>query len=604
LFDIERELKNLPGKPGVYIMKNEGDDIIYVGKAVNIKKRVRQYFLPSVRDPKTRALVKNIASFEYIVTDNELEALILECNLIKVHTPRYNVMLKDDKTYPFLKITVNETFPRVLITRKHVKDKGLYFGPFTGGSREMLDVIGKIWPVRKCSKKLNGGVKGSLCLNFYIGRCLGPCSGRVKADEYAKSVDDVIRFLSGRDAEIIKNMEAEMNAAAERTAFETAAELRDKINILKKLREKQKIERAPGDDKDILAFAQSSDEALVQAFFVRDGKMTGRERIMMSGVDSLSPQSIMAEFIKRFYGETTYIPKEIIIETDTAEKDTLAAYLSGVKERNVTITCPKRGEKLKLAQLAAKNARLSLEQIDERKKREQNRTTGALEEIGDALGVSFALERIECYDVSNLQGFESVASMTVFENGKPKRGDYRKFKIKSVSTADDYASIYETITRRLTRYVNGKPEFSKLPDIMFIDGGQGQVHAAQNAMNELNIDIPACGLVKDDRHRTRGLIFNGREITLPHASEGFKLITRIQDETHRFAIEYHRKLRMKKQVRSLLDDIPGVGSVRRKALVTRFGDIEGVSAAKLEELEGVVDKKTAKAVYEHFRKEA
>ncbi len=614
MFDIDAELKKLPQKPGVYIMKDATDKIIYVGKAINLRNRVRQYFQPSsAQNNKVMSMVPNIAEFEYIVTDNELEALILECNLIKKHRPKYNVMLKDDKTYPFLKLTINEAFPRLFVTRNHAKDRAKYFGPFTSKQAldEVVDVVNKIWRLRRCQKKLSQQpVKERPCLNYYIGQCHAPCNLLINKEEYGKMVQEVISFLNGKSGDVVKKMEAEMLEYSENLEFEKAAELRDKINSVKRLDEKQKIEGDPGDDKDVIAFDTKDDNALVQIFFIRSGKMTGREHFMMSGTNSLSKEEIMTEFIKQFYSDTTFIPKEIVVEADIFDKATIVDYLSKLKGANVTITLPQRGEKLHLVEMASKNAKLSLEQFGEKIKRETEKTVGALLELKQALDLrqDIDLNRIEAYDISNIQGFESVGSMIVFEKGKPKRSDYRKFKIKTVRGADDVKSMEEVLTRRLMRYKmetesgEAMPKFATLPDAIFIDGGAGQVNAALKVLRKMNMFMPVCGMVKDDRHRTRGLLYNDKEILFPANSEGFKLVTRIQDEVHRFAIEYHRKLREKTQVRSLLDDIKGVGNTRRKALIKHFGDIEGIRDASIEELTEVktMNALSAKAVYDFF----
>ena len=615
MFDIQEELKKLPQKPGVYIMKDGRDTIIYIGKAINLRSRVRQYFqASSAEDIKVRNMAPKITSFEYIVTDNELEALVLECNLIKKHRPRYNVRLKDDKTYPFLKLTTDELFPRLFVTRTHSKDKARYFGPFTGmsKSREILETVQRVWPIRKCKKNITAEPgKERPCLNHDIGQCKAPCQGSITPQDYGEIIDEVIRFLSGKSKSLIKTMEAEMAACAEKLEFEKAAALRDKIKQLKCVEDKQNAEGSPGDEQDVVAFARENDEAFVQIFFIRGGKMTGREHFTLSGVDALSAEAIMTEFIKRFYGDTTYIPKEIIVESDVLEKATLTRYLSDLKGQAVTIVRPQKGGKRRLVQLAANNAALSLQQFGTQLRREAERTVGALDEIRAALGLdpSVAFSRVEAYDISNTQGFESVGSMIVFEKGKPKRSDYRKFKIKTVTGVDDYASMAEVLTRRLLRYQKecaentGTPKFSTLPDVIFIDGGAGHVQTAEKTLAGMGFTIMVCGMVKDDRHRTRGLLYNGTEIMLLPASEGFKLLTRIQDEVHRFAIEYHRKLREGKQVRSLLDEVPGIGNVRRKALLKHFGDIHKIRIASAEELATVpsMDKKAAAAVYQFFR---
>ena len=612
MFNIQEELKKLPQNPGVYIMRDKRDAVIYVGKAINLRSRVRQYFQhAAAQSPKVRNMSSAIASFEYIVTDNELEALILECNLIKQHQPKYNILLKDDKTYPFLKLTMGEPYPRLLITRHHAKDKARYFGPFKGRAGELLETVHKVWPIRSCKKHLTlEPIKDRPCLNYDIGQCKAPCKGFITPEAYAGMLDEVIRFLSGKSRDLIKKMEQEMHTCAQNLEFEKAAALRDKINTLKRVEDKQNAHGSPGDEQDVVAFAKEGDEAFVQIFFIRGGKMTGREHFTLNGADTLSPEGLMTEFIKRFYGDTTYIPKEIVVETDVEGKAVLMRYLSGIKGQNVAITHPQRGAKLKLAKLAANNAALTLSQFGAHMKREAQRTTGALMEIHAALALdpSMSLDRIEAYDISNIQGFESVGSMVVFEQGKPKRSDYRKFKIKTVVGVDDYASMAEVLTRRLLRHQKEtgieKETFGKLPDAIFIDGGAGQVSAAQKALDSLHIEITVCGMLKDEHHRTRGLYYAGREMTLPHASEGFKLLTRIQDEVHRFAIEYHRKLRQKNQVKSVLDDIPGIGPARRKALIKHFGDIHQIRDADMDALNGVpsMDKRSAEAVYLFFRK--
>ena len=609
MFDIHEELKKLPRKPGVYLMKDENGNIIYVGKAVNLANRVRQYFQSSsAHTPKVRGMTPHIREFEYVVVDNEVEALILECNLIKKHNPKYNVMLKDDKSYPYIKITVNEAFPRVFMVRRHEKekDKAKYFGPYTnaGDLRESLDLIREIWPLRSCMRKLPQEIgKDRPCLNYHIGKCKAPCAGFISETDYHKIVEEIQQFLNGKHDAVRGRLNEEMQAASENLEFERAAELRDKLNALEILLEKQKAETASGEDADVIAFARAHDEALFQVFFIRGGKMIGREHFMVNRVEELTRQEVMTAFVKQFYAEAAFIPRELILETDIDEKETIAQWLSAIKGVNVAINKALRGEKKELVELAAKNAILTLEQFGEHMKREKARTDGAIEEIKQALGLTAAIARIEAYDISNTQGFESVGSMVVFEHGKPKNSDYRKFKIKGVIGPDDYASMEEVITRRFNRYAAGDDKFAKLPDILFIDGGRGQVHAAEKSMAALNIQIPVCGMVKDDKHRTRGLFFNDSEILLPTASEGFKLITRIQDEVHRFAIEYHRKLRADTQIHSLLDDISGIGPARRKALMKNFRSIENIKKAELSELEQTegMNKKAAQAVYSYFR---
>lgn len=619
MFDIKEELKKLPQKPGVYIMKDETDNIIYIGKAVNLKNRVRQYFQSSKNQPlKVQKMVLNIKEFEYIVTDSELEALILECNLIKKHRPKYNILLKDDKQYPYIKITINESYPRIFITRRMQKDKAKYYGPFTAGIsvKEFIDLIHNLWPIRKCSKNLNIKVNERPCLNYYIGKCKAPCNRLISEQEYKIFIDNAINLLEGKYDDIINSLEIKMNEAAANLEFEKAAELRDKINSIKRVSEKQKIINSSMNDQDVIAFASYNNEALVQIFFVRNGKVSGREHFMLDNLDSMTRNEIMTEFIKQFYSNTTFIPKEILLQEQIQDKEIIQTWLSNLKEQKVYINVPKKGEKYELVELVAKNAIITLEQFGEKMKAENRKTTIALEQIQKALQIDIKLERIESYDISNIQGFESVASMVVFENGKPKRSDYRKFKIKSVLGPNDYASMEEVITRR---FVHAQEEikklksenidinegkFSKLPDIIFMDGGKGQINVAKKVLNELNLYIPVCGMVKDDKHRTKGLLYEGQEISLQTSSEGFKLITRIQDEVHRFAIEYHRSLRSSNQLHSVLDDIANIGNIRRKALMEKFGSVDKIQQASIEELSNTdgMNKKSAESVYNFFHK--
>lgn len=611
MFDINEELKKLPDKPGVYIMHNDADEIIYVGKAINLKNRVRQYFQNSKnKTAKVITMVSHISYFEYIVTDSEMEALLLECNLIKEHRPKYNVMLKDDKTYPYIKITLNEDYPRLFITRKYVKDKSRYFGPITDvtAARETVDIIHKLFPIRKCRKSLPRDIgKERPCLNYHIGQCLAPCDGLITKDEYRAIIDEVIAVLEGKYDYIIKYLEGIMYTASEEMDFEKAAATRDKILGIKKIMEKQKITNMGIGDSDVIAFSRAMDEALVQVFFIRGGKISGREHFLINAPDYIDRSGVMTEFVKQFYSGTAYIPRELILEEEliNEEKPAILELLENMRGSKVTITVPQKGEKHKMVQLAAQNASIAFERIGERIKKEQRQTIGALEEIKTALGLDSIPERIEAYDISNTQGFESVGSMVVFENGRAKNSDYRKFKIKTVAGANDFASMEEVITRRLLHSLKEEKEakgFSRLPDIIFVDGGKTQISAALNAMNNSGIIIPVCGMVKDDRHRTRGLLYNDVEIIIPINSEGFRLITRIQDEVHRFAIEYHRKLRNDKQVHSVLDDIEGIGPKRRKALMQHFGDIEAIKKAEVEDLLEVTEMtiKSAENVYAFF----
>ncbi len=614
MFDIKEELKKLPEKSGVYIMKDENEHIIYVGKAKVLKNRVRQYFQNSANhSPKVVSMVKRIKSFEYIVTETEVEALVLENNLIKKYSPKYNIMLKDDKTYPYIKLTVNEMFPRLYMTRRHEKDKAKYFGPYTssGAIRETIDIIMKIWPLRRCLKKFPRDIgKERACLNYHIGQCLAPCQGNVSKEEYDKMISEVIDFLNNKHDEIIKNLENEMNRASENLEFEKAAELRDKVIAIKKMRERQVIENMSMEDRDVIAFARADNEALVQIFFIRAGKMTGREYFHLNNVSGISRSEIMTNFVKRFYGGMPFIPKELVLQEQLEDEEAILGWLSHIKGQKVTVTYPQKGEKFRLVELAAKNAIITLEQFGEEIKREKRRTLGALEEIKNALNIGFDLDRIESYDISNTQGVDSVGSMVVFEYGKPKKSDYRKFKIKTVFGADDYASMEEVITRRFLRYVdetneeNQNGKFNKLPSMIFLDGGKGQINVVESVLDKLNINVPVCGMVKDDKHRTRGLIYRNKEIIFDTHSEGFKLITRIQDEVHRFAIEYHRKLHQKNQIKSILEDIDGVGKARRMALMKHFGSIENIRRASIDDLKEVegITEKTAISIFDFFHK--
>jgi len=615
MFDIQAELKRLPQSPGVYLFIGSADEVIYVGKAINLRSRVRSYYTPAnLIDPKVRNIRGTARRFEYIITDTEVEALILECNLIKEHQPKYNVLLKDDKSYPYIKATLSEDFPRVFSTRDYVEDGSKYFGPYTSSFavRESLEQIHKIWPLRRCVKKImDGAQSGRPCLNNHISLCPGPCGLLIRKDEYGRRLSQVLDFLSGKQGDIVKRLEHEMQEAAEALEFEKAADLRDKVAAIKRMNENQKADRISKGDQDIIAFATHKDEALFQVFFIRDGKMTGREHFMVYGVDDLENERIMSEFITQFYSGTPFVPKELILQHDIEGGDVIKAWLAAERGKKVTITVPKQGEKQKLVKLAHNNAIITLEQFGEHIKKEEQRTTGALTEIAEALGLNNPIFRIEAYDISNIQGYENVGSMVVFEGGKARRSDYRKFKIKSVAGSNDYAAMQEVLSRRFRRYemerqegvAEDKAKFSRLPDIIFIDGGKGQVSAAQAVLNHMGLTIPICGMVKDERHRTRGLLHNGVEAALPIASEGFRLVARIQEEVHRFAIEYHRKLRQKSATKSVLDDIKGIGDVRRRALLRNFGSVERIKLANVEDLAAVdgMDIKSAKAVYDFFQ---
>ena len=611
MFDIEEELKKLPEKPGVYIMKDENDAIIYVGKAKILKNRMRQYFRNTKNQPpKVKAMVKHIKEFEYIVTDSEMEALILECNLIKLHKPHYNIMLKDDKMYPYIKITVNEDFPRIFVTRNYVRDNAKYIGPITDALavKEMIETIHKLFPIRKCKKVFPRDIgKERPCLNYHIGQCKAPCDGLISKEEYRKYIDEAILLIEGKHEEIAKKMRLEMEEASENLEFEKAMAIRDKLKSIKSIAEKQKMANTGLGDCDVIAFARAYNEGIVQVFFIRGGKMTGREHFLLDNVDGIERGEVITDFVKQFYSGTAFVPKEIIVQDDivSEEKEIIEGFLSDIKGSKVTITAPQKGEKKKLVDLASKNAIIVFEQTGERLKREEKRTVGAVSQIQKALGIDKEIVRIEAYDISNTQGFDSVGSMVVFEKGKAKRSDYRKFKIKTVIGANDFASMEEVLTRRFKRGLSSEDNgsFSKMPDLIMMDGGKIQVNAGKSILEKFGLDIPICGMIKDDRHRTRGLIYNDEEIYMPLSSEGFLLVTRIQDEVHRFAIEYHRKLREKNALHSVLDDIKGVGEKRRKALMKHFGSVENISKAEVSDLLEVegMNIKVAESVYAFFR---
>lgn len=611
MFDIQEELKKLPAKPGVYIMHDEKDTIIYVGKAISLKNRVRQYFQSSRNlGIKKEQMVQQIARFEYIITDSELEALVLECNLIKEHRPKYNTMLKDDKSYPFIKVTVNEEYPRVLFARQMKKDKSKYFGPYTsaGAVKDSLELIRKLYHVRTCNRNLPKDIgKERPCLYYHIKQCKAPCQGYISKEEYRRQIEGVLDFLNGDYKKLLKELEEKMLQASEELRFEDAAECRDLMQNIEKIGERQKITGSQGEDKDVIAMAADEEDAVVQVFFIRDGKMIGRDHFYLKiAADSTSSQ-VLLNFVKQFYAGTPFIPKELMLQEEIEETAVLEEWLTKKRGQKVHIRVPKKGTKEKLVELAARNAQMVLSQDREKLKREEGRTIGAMKEICQLLELD-DITRVESYDISNISGFESVGSMVVYEKGKPKRNDYRKFKIKSVKGPDDYASMEEVLTRRFQRGLREQGDseetggFSQFPDLILMDGGKGQVHIAENVLENLGISIPVCGMVKDDNHRTRGLYYHDREIPIDHSTEGFKLITRIQDEVHRFAIEYHRLLRSKGQIHSVLDDIEGIGPVRRKALMKQFKSIEAIREASVEELKNTpsMNIQAAEKVYEFF----
>ena len=617
MFDIQEELKKLPKCPGVYIMHDEADTIIYVGKAINLHNRVRSYFRKNIgRGPQIDKMVTLIRRFEYIVTDSELEALVLENNLIKEHRPKYNTMLKDDKTYPYIKVTVGEAYPRVLFSRMMKKDHSKYFGPYTSAAavKDTIELINKLYQLRTCNKNLPKDCGSDrACLNYHIGQCMAPCQGNVPEDVYRENVKKALDFLNGNYQEILKEMEQKMQEASEDLKFEEAIRYRDLFNSVKQVAQKQKITGSGGEDKDVIALACDGTDAVVQVFFVRDGKLMGREHFYMTHVSETPPAQILLDFVKQFYAGTPFIPRELMLQEEIEDTEILEQWLTKRKGARVYIKVPKIGTKEKLVELAAKNAQLVLSQDKERIRREEGRTIGAAREIGRLLGLE-NVNRMEAYDISNISGFANVGSMVVYEKGKPKRSDYRKFRIKTVSGPDDYACMREVLTRRFTHGMEEQKEleekafdkelgsFTKFPDLIMMDGGRGQVNIALSVLEELHIDIPVCGMVKDDNHRTRGLYFHNEEIPIDRDSEGFKLITRIQDEAHRFAIEYHRSLRSKSQVKSVLDEIPGVGPARRKALMHHFKSIEEIKNADVETLSSLdeIPANIAEDIYRFF----
>jgi excinuclease ABC subunit C len=619
LFDFEYQLKILPDKPGVYLMKNSLGEVIYVGKAKVLKNRVRQYFQSSKNhSEKVKAMVKNIAEFEYIVTDSEMEALILECNLIKKYRPRYNILLKDDKHYPFIKVTTNEDFPRVFMTRIHAKDGAKYFGPYTdyGAVYETLDLIKKVFPLRTCKMSIKDGeTKARPCLNYHIGLCSAPCAAFDTKENYGKTVQNIIDLLSGKDKQIAKDLRHQMEAAAESLEFEKAAALRDKVIAVEKIVEKQKIIIGNFEDEDFISIFSDEFDTCAMIFFLRDGKVVGREHYMLESTSGIEKGEIISDFIKEFYGGTAFIPKSIYVP-ETEDGELLEQWLTMKRESKVWIKVPQRGDKKDLLEMVAKNAKLTMEQFKTKIKQDKEIHKTALKELAEVLELEELPTRIEAYDISNIQGVDSVGSMIVFEGGKAKNSDYRRFKIKSVIGANDYDSMREILTRR---FKHGLEEIEKIkernlelsagkfcvfPDLILMDGGKGQVNIALEVLQNLNIDIPVCGMVKDDKHNTRGLIYNNNEVFMRPSSNSMHLITRIQDEVHRFAITYHRSLRDKRVLHSVLEDIPNVGEKRRKELLKKFGSIENIKNATMEELleTDSIDKKAAQNIIDYFSK--
>ncbi len=605
-FNIQEELKKLPKSPGVYLMHNTHDEIIYIGKAVNLRNRVRQYFMESyVKSAKIAQMVDNIAYFEYIITDSELEALVLENNLIKENRPRYNTMLRDDKTYPYIKVTAGEPYPRILLSRQMKKDRARYFGPFSSAAavRDTISMLQKSCHVRGCSKTLPRDIgKGRPCLNYYIHACDAPCMGYISEDDYSSNVNRALDFLNGNFEPTINALQSRMLSASDRLDFEEAAEYRDLLNSVMHVAQRQKITSSDAQDRDIIAMTRDGSEAVVQVFFVREGRLIGREHHFIRVAIEDSYGEILESFIKQFYANTPMLPHELVLQYDIPDAELISRWLSDRRHGAVRLRTPRKGEKEKLVELAYRNACIVMEQDRERIKRDESKSIGAVHELEELIGLN-GINRMEAYDISNISGVEAVGSMVVYEGGKPKKHDYRKFRIKTVKGPDDYASMKEVLTRRFTHDENkGDMSFNTHPDLIMMDGGKGQVGIALSVLKELGLDIPVCGMVKDDSHRTRGLYYNNAEVPIDTHSEGFRLITRIQDEAHRFAVEYHRSLRSKTQVRSVLDDIPGIGPARRKALLLHFKDIDHIRNASAEDLAAVsgMNSAAAKAVYDHF----
>lgn len=620
MFDIEEELKKLPAKPGVYLMHNERDEIIYVGKAVRLKNRVRQYFQDSRNlTPKIARMVTHIARFEYIITDSELEALVLECNLIKEYRPKYNTMLTDDKTYPYIKVTTGEAYPRILFSRLMKKDKSRYFGPYTsaGAVKDTIELLRKIYKIRTCHRNLPKDIGiGRPCLYYHIGQCDAPCQGNISQEDYQKQIHQVLQFLGGNYEPVLQMLTEKMMQASEIMAYEKAMEYRDLIRSIQQITEKQKVTSSQMEDRDVIGLAREGNEAVVQVFFIRNGRLIGRDHYYLTGVENESRAEVLTSFVKQFYGESPFVPRELMVPEGIEDEDIILQWLSEKRGQKVILRVPKKGQKERLVELACKNALNILNKDSEKMKREEARTVGAVRELADLLGLPL-LTRMEAYDISNISGFEKVGSMVVYEKGKPKRSAYRKFKIREIQGQDDYHSLEEVLTRRFTHGQREQKEleaknmnqemgsFAMFPDLILMDGGKGQVHIAQKVLMELGLDIPVCGMVKDDFHRTRGIYFDDEEIAIDRSSEAFHLVTRIQDEAHRFAIEYHRSLRSKTQVKSILEDIPGIGEARRKALMRYYGDIQKIREASVEDLKQVpsMNEAAAESVYAFFRKQ-
>ncbi len=618
MFDFQHQLKILPDKPGVYIMKNSLGEVIYVGKAKVLKNRVRQYFQNSKNhSEKVRAMVKNIAEFEYIVTDSEMEALILECNLIKKYSPRYNIALKDDKFYPFIKITTNEDFPRVYVTRNFAKDGNRYFGPYTNGTAvyEVMGLIKKLFPLRTCKKAIvEGGEPTRACLNYHINLCKAPCAGYISKAEYWEMIDEIINILNGTDTSIIKKLKLEMEKAAEELEFEKAAKIRDRILAIELISEKQKMFTVKEGDEDFIDLYTDEKDGCAQVFFVREGKVTGREHFMIENIGDDPVKEVISSFIASFYGGTAQIPKTIYVPEEIEDQELIEKFLTEKRGSKVWIKVPKKGDKKNLLDMVRNNAKIMIDQFKEKMVEEKELNKSALTELADVLGLDSLPTRIEAYDISNIQGVDSVGTMVVFENGKAKNSDYRRFKIKSVKGPNDYESMREILSRRFSHGLEevnkikernleySKGKFCIFPDLIMMDGGKGQVNIALEVLKDFGIEIPVCGLVKDHKHRTRGIIFNNEEILIRRGSGLMNLITRVQDEVHRYAITYHRSLRDKRTLHSILEDIPRIGEKRRRNLLMKFGSIDNIKKASMEELLDTpgIDKRAAESIKQYF----
>lgn len=617
MFDIQEELRKLPEKPGVYIMKDKNGEIIYIGKAVVLKNRVRQYFTSqSSQTPKVLAMVSRIEEFEYIVTDTELEALILECNLIKKYKPKFNILLKDDKTYPYIKVTMNEDYPRIVMTRKIEKDGAKYFGPYTSGFavRDTIDLLKKLFPIKTCSKVFPRDIgKDRPCLNYYIYQCMGPCQGNVNKEEYRALMSDICSFLGGKQEEIIKRLEKEMGEASQNLDFEKAARLRDKIISLRHIAERQKVVSTAMEDQDVIAFAKGQTDSCIQVFFIRGGKLIGREHFIFEGIGDVTDSELMTSFVKQFYSSAAYVPNEIVLQEDIDELNIIERWLSDRRSSKVYIKVPRRGEKLRLIEMVSQNALIALDQFKEKIKNEEALAKEGMEKLAELLELGHLPQRIEAYDISNTGASEMVASMVVFEKGYPAKGEYRRFKIKSIDSQNDYASMQEVIYRRISHAKKElseksetgveKTKFSKLPDLILADGGLGHVNAVNSILKELNVNIPVYGMVKDSNHRTRGLVSRAQEFDLSKDLTLLRFITAIQDEAHRFAVEYNKKLRKKRYTGSVLDDIEGVGPKRKKALIKHFGSVKNIKTAGVDDLAAVegINRDLANKIFEYFR---